>query len=162
MSTNPTTRRFTGEGRRGLTAWLAVAPLLLLVTVVGGYAGHWKWTGFQANDTLWDWLNLVLLPVTLAVVPLWPFLRRRNWVTWRLLFVFLLAAFVAVLIGGYVGHWRWTGFAGNTLWDWLKLLLVPFVVPPVISAVSHAVAESHSGPARPGEVDRPPVSDHLG
>lgn len=33
------------------------------------------------------------------------------------------------VFGGYVLDWRWTGFHGNTLRDWLHLLLVPFVLP---------------------------------
>ena len=138
MSTDSPTTGFAPVGRRRLTAWLAIPLIGLVITMVGGYAGQWKWTGFHANDTVWDWLNLVLLPVTIAVLPLWPALRRRNWATWRLVFAVLLAAFVVVLIGGYVGHWRWTGFAGNTLWDWLKLLLVPFALPFVVSMVFQA------------------------
>jgi hypothetical protein len=33
-----------------------------LVILWGGYAEGWKWTGFSANNQLWDWLNLLLLP----------------------------------------------------------------------------------------------------
>ena len=29
-------------------------------------------------------------------------------------------------------HWRWTGFTGNTVWNWLHLLLLPLLVPVVI------------------------------
>ena len=42
-----------------------------LAALVGGYAGPWKWTGFQANGQVWDWLNLLLLPVVLGTIPLW-------------------------------------------------------------------------------------------
>ena len=50
------------------------------------------------------------------------------------------------LIGGYADGWSWTGYAGNTLWDWLQLLLAPiainiFVVPALIKLVSGNVAE---------------------
>src|SRR5579863_10628506 len=41
-------------------ATLAVATTIVLI---GGYAGHWAWTGFEANGQVWDWLNLLLLPV---------------------------------------------------------------------------------------------------
>ena len=34
--------------------------------------------------------------------------------------------------GSVEGHWRWTGFTGNTAWDWLHLLLLPLLVPAVI------------------------------
>jgi hypothetical protein len=46
---------------------------------------------------------------------------------------FGLAALVLaglVLWGGYSQHWSWTGINGHTatLWDWLKLLLLPLAV----------------------------------
>lgn len=34
---------------------------------------------------------------------------------------FLLVA----AVGGYFFNWTWTGFQGNTLWDWLVLLAIP-------------------------------------
>jgi hypothetical protein len=40
--------------------------------------------------------------------------------------------FVALVLAGYLAHWRWTGFTGNTAWDWLHLLLLPLLVPAVI------------------------------
>jgi hypothetical protein len=36
------------------------------------------------------------------------------------------------VLAGYLAHWRWTGFTGNTAWDWLHLLLLPLLVPAVI------------------------------
>ncbi len=33
---------------------------------------------------------------------------------------------------GYAIPWGWTGFTGNTLWDWLHLLLLPLLLPTVI------------------------------
>jgi hypothetical protein len=38
---------------------------------------------------------------------------------------------VAMLVGiwlAYQYNWDWTGFPGNTLWDWLQLLLIPGVL----------------------------------
>ena len=29
----------------------------------------------------------------------------------------------ALVVAGYSLHWRWTGFQGNTLYDWLHLLV---------------------------------------
>jgi hypothetical protein len=29
------------------------------------------------------------------------------------------------VLGAYTYEWKWTGFLGKTLWDWMKLLLVP-------------------------------------
>lgn len=62
--------------------------------------------------------------------------------TWAAFIVFLVLAIVAFFI--YLGYrrWRWTGFGGATypkredkeirpsrlLWDWLSLLIVPFVL----------------------------------
>ena len=37
--------------------------------------------------------------------------------------------FLALVLAGYLAHWRWTGFTGNTVWDWLHLLLLPLLVP---------------------------------
>ena len=149
MNTGSTATRFTGFGRRRRAAWLAIPLMVLLITVVGGYAGHWEWTGFQ-HKTLWDWLNIVMIPVTLAVLPLWLSSRHRDHAVWRLVFAFLVAAFVTVLIGGYVGHWAWTGFTGNTFFDWIKLLLVPFALPLVVLTVLSEVAVGlREGQARP-------------
>lgn len=37
-----------------------------------------------------------------------------------------IATFLALTAaGGYGLNWLWTGYQGNTLWDWLKLLLMP-------------------------------------
>jgi hypothetical protein len=39
------------------------------------------------------------------------------------------AALVAVLWGGYIRGWQWTGFEDNgQVWDWLTLLLLPVVL----------------------------------
>jgi F0F1-type ATP synthase assembly protein I len=47
--------------------------------------------------------------------------------------------FIAVVLVGYLARWAWTGFAGNTVWDWLHLLLLPLLVPVVIVPVLHTV-----------------------
>jgi hypothetical protein len=44
----------------------------------------------------------------------------------------LLVAWVVTLIGGYTASWHWTGYQGNTLWDWLQLLLAPLVIATVV------------------------------
>ena len=33
-----------------------------IITVIGGYALQWKWTGYHGN-TLWDGLELLLVPL---------------------------------------------------------------------------------------------------
>src|SRR5215210_317839 len=40
----------------------------------------------------------------------------------------LITAITLVVIGGYIYRWEWTGFIGKTLWDWMKLLVVPIIL----------------------------------
>ncbi|SRR5579884_147138 len=47
---------------------------------------------------------------------------------WTLLLAGGLAAFLTVLIGGYVFNWKWTGFADTTLWNWWQLLIWPVTI----------------------------------
>jgi len=55
--------------RRGLSrAVIASAILASAVVVWGGYTGHWSWTGLTQNGTLWDWLKLLALPLSLAAL----------------------------------------------------------------------------------------------
>lgn len=37
-------------------------------------------------------------------------------------------ALLIAVIGGYALGWEWTGFAGQTLWAWLELLVIPAVL----------------------------------
>jgi heme/copper-type cytochrome/quinol oxidase subunit 4 len=103
----------------------------LVVLLIGGYAGDWAWTGFGDNDTLWDWLHLLLLPVAIATIPVW--LRDREHLDLRIrrLIVATFAAFVVLVALGYLVPLDWTGFEGNTLWDWLGLTLLPFALATV-------------------------------
>ena len=119
-----------------VTHLLVAAPILtaLLVVLVGGYVLHWSWTGYRGQEgtrKLWDWLEMSVLPLTLALLPVWLQSRdrhRRRWVVAES----LAGATLGVLVtGGYLLGWTWTGFTGNTLWDWLGLFLVPFVLPVV-------------------------------
>jgi hypothetical protein len=43
-----------------------------------------------------------------------------------------LMVFAAFVLAGDAVPLGWTGFDGNTAWDWLKLLLLPALVPTVI------------------------------
>jgi hypothetical protein len=76
-----------------------------------------------------------------ASLPLWFSTNRRFEDRWRAVGLAGLAVFVVVVVGGYALDWGWTGFHGNTLWDWLRLLLVPFVLPATLAWFS-ARAES--------------------
>jgi hypothetical protein len=116
-------------GTRALA--VAVLAAAFVVLVAAGYMVPWGWTGFVGN-TLWDWLNLAALPVAVALIPVLLELRPH----WGRRHAAGLAAgaavFTALVLAGYLAHWRWTGFTGNTVWDWLHLLLLPLLVPAVI------------------------------
>jgi hypothetical protein len=105
------------------------AGLVALVVVLwGGYHRRWSWTGFGDNDTLWNWLELLLLPLVLASAPIWVEKRGELHATRRRVLFSLLAAFVVLVVVGYAFDLRWTGFPGNHLWDWFTLLLLPLAV----------------------------------
>jgi hypothetical protein len=101
------------------------------VLVVIGYAVPWAWTGFGGNK-LWDWLELLALPLAVALAPLFAELRATWTRRQSLVALVCLATFAAIVVGGYLGGWRWTGFRGNTLWDWLHLLLLPLLLPTIV------------------------------
>jgi MFS family permease len=107
-----------------------LAAFVLLVIL--GYAVPWDWTGFRGN-TLWDWFGLIVLPVTLILMPRLLEMRREDWRAhhWALSST-LAAIFIAVVLGGYLGKWGWTGFTDNKLWDWMHLLLLPLLLPTLI------------------------------
>ena len=111
-----------------------VATLVILVVLeIGTYAFNWTWTGFKANDTVWDWLQLLLLPIALAAVPIWLMAEEGQQRIWLAQLKWVVLASVVILavlfIGTYAFNWFWTGFKDHgTLWDWLSLLLVPITV----------------------------------
>jgi hypothetical protein len=113
--------------------WIFVAAgvVALIVLLIGGYGAHWAWTGFSDNDTLWDWLQLLLLPIIIGALPIWlahgDFMERRV----RVFAACVLVAFVVLVVLGYVIPWSWTGFPGNKLWDWMGLILLPLVVASI-------------------------------
>ena len=121
-------KRERASGASILRLLAASAAAAFVITVVGGYQLGWTWTGFADNDTVWDWLHLLVLPVVLTAAPVWYGTRRRLRVEWRLLVAAVLAAFAVLLAGGYWLAWTWTGFDGRTLWDWLELLVLPATV----------------------------------
>jgi hypothetical protein len=43
-----------------------IAALVFLIIVICGYVFGWKWTGLPKR-TLWDWLDLLIVPVVLAI-----------------------------------------------------------------------------------------------
>ena len=67
-----------------------------------------------------------------------------------------------VVIAGYTVPWAWTGFTGNTLWDWLHLLLLPLLVPVVLIPVLAPRAMARMGIVEEEEeaaaAEAPPVA----
>lgn len=147
-----TRERWRVEWRVVLTAVGAAFVIL----IVGGYALDWTWTGFQGN-TFWDWLELLALPVVVSFLPLWFETRRRLEGRWRLALSLTLVAFLIIVIGGYRLNWAWTGFAGNTVRDWLQLLVVPFVLPATLAwfAARREASEEATQPEMPRQLTIP-------
>ena len=55
------------------TAIIAALAIGWIVTVIGGYALRWTWTGYSGH-TLWDWLGM-LLPLVFPAILLPPLLK---------------------------------------------------------------------------------------
>ncbi len=126
------------RARPSLIKQLAIAGVAALIVVtILSYLLHWSWTGFSGNGTVWDWMSLFLLPIAVALVPVVFEASTRAVVT---ILVALCVLLTVLLIGGYGFNWSWTGFEGNTLWDWLHLLLVPAVIPIAVRGASNATA----------------------
>jgi hypothetical protein len=94
----------------------------------GGYAAHWSWTGLSTQVKLWDWFEALALPVTVALVPLLLLHRQHLHRGHKVLGAVALCGFAVLVLAGYLVPWEWTGFTGNTLWDWLSLALLPLVI----------------------------------
>ena len=59
--------------------------------------------------------------------------RDRVLSRWQpLLWTGSIVALFVIVVGGGIFGWKWTGFNGRTLWDWLRLLLA--VAVPVVLA----------------------------
>ena len=106
--------------------------------VLAGYLVPWNWTGFEGN-ALWDWINLLLLPLVIATFPVWPEIRQELRLHHHLVLTVVAVGFAVCVFGGYVWGWAWTGFQGNTLWDWLHLLILPLVFPTLLLPAALAI-----------------------
>jgi hypothetical protein len=133
-------RRTAGQGERWLIG-LGVLGLSVAVLVVVGYVAPWSWTGFSGK-TLWDWLELLLLPVSVALLPYVLESGGALRVRWVTGFGSFLVTFGLLSVPGYVVPWRWTGVTGNTLWDWIELIVVPFALPVTVTMVLHHTRSS--------------------
>jgi len=129
-------RRRAGPVGRHWLIGLAVLGLAVAALVVLGYAVPLAWTGFSGN-TLWDWLELLLLPVSVALLPFVLESSDAMRIRWAIGCGAFLLAFGLLSLPGYTVPWRWTGVTGNTLWDWIELLVVPFALPVTVALVLH-------------------------
>jgi uncharacterized membrane protein len=115
--------------RAGLTRVVVVTAVCAFVVVLwGGYDRGWRWTGFESDAKLWDWLHVFVLPLAFVAGPLWLRHRERLDRRHRLILAILVACFTLLVVAGYVFDLGWTGFPGNELWDWLELLLLPLAI----------------------------------
>ena len=115
------------------------------------------------------------LPFALALIP-WGRELRRDWRARHTTVSMVLAVIAAVVVlCGYLADWAWTGFAGNTLWNWLHLLLLPLLLPTVIVPAIQPLARvdgwcPRRGPNRAGnglgptarQIRRPPTAPDRG
>lgn len=139
---------------------LVASVVILVILEIGTYAFNWSWTGFKGNDTVWAYLQLLLLPIALAAVPIWVMAeeaQRRVWLSQ--LKIVLMAAVVilaVLLIGSYVFNWTWTGFKANgNLWAWLSLFLVPIIVAVLPIWYSGRQSSSSGGTGEQHPVQQP-------
>ena len=129
---------------------LLTSVLVLVILEIGTYAFNWTWTGFKNNDTVWDYLQLLLLPVTLAAVPIWFMAEENQQRVWlaqlRVALVVVAVLLLVLFIGTYAFTWQWTGFHEHgRLWDWLGLLLVPVIV--AVLPIWYSIRQSSSSSA---------------
>ena len=125
-------KNYIGKGRRviyatAITAWTGL--------VIAGYLIPLNWTGFR-GQTLWAWLNLLVLPAAVTITMALAGMRARRPQArlrphHKAIIAALAAGWIVTLIGGYTLQWQWTGYAGNTLWGWLGIF-VPLVFPTLL------------------------------
>jgi hypothetical protein len=118
--------RSTGLHRLMLAGVLSAAGLIAVLAVFGV---NWSWTGFRGHDTLWSWMSLLAFPLAIAWLPIRIAMAGRPLArSWRVTWLALTATLALLIVDGYGFGWAWTGFPGETLWDWLHLLLFPAVL----------------------------------
>ena len=143
LVTLPLWYRTRVQGKFAWRAVFAAVSVVFAVLIIGGYGLGWTWTGFAGN-TLWDWLELLALPVVVALLPLWVETHRRLEARWRITLGLFAFALTITIIGGYGLGWTWTGFEGNTLLQWVRMLFVPFVLPASIAWYSTQARLQHA------------------
>ena len=117
------------------------------VLLWGSYTKHWSWAGINGHTAkLWDWLHLLLLPFVLAFLPIWLSRTTRVSARRKRLGLTAIGVFAVVVLLGYTIPWVWTGFRGNTLWDWFGLIALPVAVAlaPVVDELRRKWNHRHT------------------
>ena len=77
----PTASHVISRAFRQHPLWMGVVVLVcatIVVLAIGGYFLGWTWTGFKGN-TFWDWLSLLITPVTIAIVSTLFSYQQSQW-----------------------------------------------------------------------------------
>lgn len=117
------------ESRKVRTGAAYALTAVALLVFSGGYFWHWSWTGLPSNYQLWNWLEVLLLPVVLGTIPLW--MQYRKYITRgrRVITAAAATTCIGLVICGYLlPAFSWTGFREQKLSNWLQLLLIPAAV----------------------------------
>jgi len=122
-----------------------VAGAALAVVLWGGYARGWSWTGFRENGQVWDWLNLLLLPVVLGTIPLWIQYKQYIGEGRRVMYAAVIVAWTGFVIAGYLVPLAWTGFPDKKLWDWLTLFALPAAVTITLTLTNRPRQQANTG-----------------
>jgi hypothetical protein len=122
-----------------------VLAVAVLVVLWGGYVQDWRWTGFRANNQVWDWLELLLLPIMVGTIPLW--IKNASDITpaRRVIYLAAIAVFAGFTALAYLVPLSWSGFPGKTLWDWFGLLLLPtaLAIAPMVPTALRSLRPHH-------------------
>ena len=80
-------------------------------------------------------------PVVIGAIPLW--IQHRDYITRsrRVTHGVVIVAWTGFVIAGYLVPLNWTGFRGQTLWDWFELLLLPAALATTTALTSMGVPQ---------------------
>src|SRR4051794_28899989 len=89
-----------------------IVAIVIAVAVLAAEGQSWRWTGFENNVTLWDWMTMIVQPVALAALTFRLAVgTERGTKAWRL---FGLGAAAALAIGAIGGGAFCVGGGGGS------------------------------------------------
>jgi hypothetical protein len=112
----------------GVLAAVLAVGLAGMIAMLAMHGRQWRWTGFEGNTSLWSWLQTFAQPFAIVYLTMRLISSARSWRMWRITGAVSGVLLSATIVASYSWHWRWTGFGGKQLWDWLHLMLFPVVV----------------------------------